>query len=131
MMQPHSLGTINLSNTKTPAQKRAEGGWAAWHGVFPKGTVLPETQVQACPRVRVADLPEGFLKQNHIEALEHNQQIASCCRHPENHEVEALKSHPSEKAPDIYVFHCCSCGRKHRFLCVGATDEKRPYWDAA
>lgn len=136
-MKPHSLGTINLSNTKTPAQKAAEAGWAGRHGYvpgkgnpWPKGTVLPETQVPACPRVKVADLPEGFLKQNHIEALERNQLIASCCRHPENHEVEARKSHPDEKAPDIYIFHC-TCGRKHRFFCVGATDEKRPYWDAA
>ncbi len=130
MMQPHSLGSINLNNAKTPAQRLADGGWAARHGPVPKGAILPETLVPACPRVRVVDLPEGFLKQNHIDALEQNQSIASCCRHPEDHEVEALKSHPSEKAPDIYVFHC-SCGRKHRFLCVGATDEKRPYWDAS
>ncbi len=128
-MQPHSLSTISLSNAKTPAQRKAEGGWAARHGRFEKGVILPETRVQACPRVRVADLPEGFLKQNHIEHLEHNQQIASCCRHPENHEVEAFKSYPDEAAPDIYVFHC-QCGRKHRFLCVGLSDE-RPYWDAA
>lgn len=129
MPQPHSLSTINLSNAKTPAQRKQEGGWAARHGMYwEKGTVLPETQVQVCPRVRVEDLPEGFLKQNHIEALEHNQQIASCCRHPENHEVEALKSHPDEKAPDIYVFHC-TCGRKHRFFCIGMTDE-RPSWGA-
>ncbi len=130
-MQPHSLATINLSNAKTPAQRKADGGWAARHGMhWEKGTILPETQVQACPRVKVADLPEGFLKQNHIEALEHNQQIASCCRHPETHEVEALKSHPDEPAPDIYVFHC-TCGRRHRFFCVGQTDDKRPAWDAA
>lgn len=130
-MQPHSLSTINLSNKKTPAQRKAEGGWAARFGMhWPKGTVLPETQVQACPRVKVADLPEGFLKQSHIEHLERNQQIASCCRHPENHEIEALKSHPEEPAPDIYVFNC-SCGRKHRFFCVGHTDEKRPVWDAS
>ncbi len=128
-MQPHSLGTIRLNNAKTPAQKSQEGGWATRHGThWQKGAALPETQVRACPRVKVADLPEGFLKQSHIEALEHNQQIASCCRHPENHEVEALKTHPDEKSPDVYVFHC-TCGRKHRFLCVGQTDE-RPYWDA-
>jgi hypothetical protein len=64
-----------------------------------------------------------------IEALEHNQQIASCCRHPENHEVEAFKSHPDEKAPDIYVFHC-TCGRKHRRFCVGG-DDMRPVWEVA
>ena len=130
-MKPHSLGSIELTNVKTPAQKLAEAGWAGRHGMYwPKGTVLPETQVPACPRVKVADLPEGHLKQNHIERLEQNQQIASCCRHPENHEVEARKSHPDEQAPDIYVFYC-KCGKKHRFFCVGATDEKRPVWDAS
>jgi hypothetical protein len=67
-MQPHSLATITISNAKTPAQKAAEGGWAARHGRFARGAVLPETQVPACPRVKVADLPEGHLKQNHIEA---------------------------------------------------------------
>lgn len=129
-MQPHSLAAINLNNAKTPAQKKQDIGWIGRHEKFSKGANLPATQVSVCPRVRVADLPEGHLKQNHIEALEHNQQISSCCRHPENHEVEALKSHPDEKAPDIYIFHC-ACGKKHRFLCVGATDDKRPVWDAS
>ena len=128
-MQPHSLATIRLTDAKTPAQKKAMAGWAGRHGTIQKGASLPETQVLACPRVKVADLPEGHLKQKHIDHLEQNQQIASCCRHPENHEVEALKSHPEEPAPDIYVFHC-TCGRKHRFFCVGTTDE-RPIWDAS
>ncbi len=135
-MKPHSLGTITLSNAKTPAQLKAMAGWAGRHGYVPgrplpwkKGDVLPETQVSACPRVKVSDLPEGFLKQSHIERLEQNQLIASCCRHPENHDVEALKSHPEEKAPDIYVFHC-TCGRKHRFFCIGESDH-RPFWDAS
>lgn len=128
-MQPHSLATISISNAKTPAQKLAEGGWAVRHGRFSRGAILPETQVQACPRVKVADLPEGHLKQNHIDALEQNQKIAGCCRHPENHEVEARKSHKDEQAPDIYIFHC-TCGRKHRFFCVGHTDDKRPMWAA-
>lgn len=128
-MQPHSLGTISLTHVKTPAQKAIERGWAHRHGYhWPKGTVLPETQAVACPRVKVADLPEGHLKQTHIERLEQNQKISSCCRHPENHEVEAFKSHKDEPAPDIYVFHC-TCGKKHRFFCVGATDE-RPVWAA-
>ncbi len=128
-MKPQSLGTFTLSQVKTPAERRALGGWAARHAPWKKGDVLPETQVRACPRVKVADLPEGHLKQKWLEHLEHNQQIASCCRHPENHEVEAFKTHPEEKAPDIYIFHC-SCGKKHRFFCVGLTDD-RPYWDAA
>jgi len=130
-MQPHSLGSYSITDIKTPAQKAKEGGWASRHGTnWPKGTVLPETQVQTCPRVKVADLPEGHLKQKHIDHLEQNQLIASCCRHPENHEVEARKSHPDEPAPDIYVFHCI-CGRKHRFFCVGRTDPHRPVWSAS
>jgi hypothetical protein len=129
-MTPHSLGTISIENNKTPAQKALEAGWAARHGMhWAKGTVLPETQVPACPRVKVADLPEVFLKKSHIEHLEQNQKINSCCRHPENHEIEARKSHPDEQAPDIYIFHC-TCGRKHRFFCVGMTDDKRPTWSA-
>lgn len=124
-MQPHSLGNIAIHNTLTPAQKAAKR-----HGAVTKGQVLPETQVAACPRVKVADLPEGFLPKRYFEALEQNQQIASCCRHPENHDIEALKSHPDEPAPDIYIFHC-TCGRKHRRFCVGATDDNRPVWKAA
>lgn len=132
-MTPHSLGKIALSNRKSPAQKAAElaalGPIVQRHGLYPKGTVLPETQVPACPRVKVADLPEGFLKIKWIEQQEHNQLIASCCRHPENHEIEARKSHPDEKAPDIYIFHC-QCGRRHIKFCLGATDDERPVWEA-
>jgi hypothetical protein len=127
-MKPHSLSTVKLADPRTRKEKfHALGPFARRHGNFIKGTELPETQIPACPRVRVEDLPEGFLKKRHIEALEQNQKIASCCRHPENHEVEALKSHPDEPAADIYVFHC-SCGRKHRFFCVGQFDE-RPMWE--
>lgn len=122
-MKPHSLATAQLYKPKTvpPFVQR--------HGRFPKGTVLPETQVLACPRVKVSEFPEGFLKTKHIEHLEQNQLIRSCCRHPENHEVEAFKSHPDETSPDIYVFHC-TCGLKHRFFCVGETDPQRPEWKA-
>lgn len=129
MPQPHSLGHVQVGVNKTPAQKKLEGGWAARHKPWKKGDVLPETRVLACPKVKVADLPEGFLKPNHIAALEQNQKIASCCRHPENHEVEAHKSHPEETAPDIYIF-TCTCGRKHRFFCVGLSDDARPFWAA-
>lgn len=129
-MTPHSLGTVKIESPAaqmTRAEKLKAMGWAGRHGGhWPKGTVLPATQTPACPRVKVADLPEGFLKQKHIEGLEQNQKISSCCRHPENHDVEARKSHPDEIAPDIYIFHC-TCGKKHRFFCVGFTDE-RPVW---
>jgi hypothetical protein len=130
-MNPHSLQTVEIHDRKTPAQKLAEMGWIGRHGGFPaKGATLPETRVLACPRVKVADLPEGFLKQNHIDALEQNQKIKSCCRHPENHDVSAFKSHPDEPAPDIYHFHCDKCGNTHIFFCVGKTDH-RPVWDAS
>ena len=128
-MKPVALGTYKLKGP-TKAEKIAMlGPFAARHGNVPKGTVLPPTHVLACPKVKVADLPEDFLPKRYKEALEQNQQIASCCRHPENHEIEAFKSHPDEKLPDIYILHC-SCGRKHRRFCVSATDE-RPYWEAA
>lgn len=120
-MKPRSLTRTTITRTP-PSMGPIEDRF----GEYPKGTILPETQAPACPRRKVADFREGFLKTNHIEALEHNQKISSCCRHPENHEVEARKSHPDEKTPDIYIFHC-TCGRKHRFFCIGEEDI-RPEW---
>lgn len=87
----------------------------------------PETLTPACPRYPVKKM-QGMLPIKWIEDLEQNQQIASCCRHPENHDIEALKSKPTEPAPDIYIFHC-TCGRKHRRFCVG--DGVRPVWEIA
>jgi len=84
------------------------------------------SHVVVSPRYSVAKLL-GLLPAKYLEALEQNQKIASCCRHPENHEVEALKSRPEEPAPDIYIFHC-NCGRQHRRFCVGGGDV-RPVWD--
>lgn len=133
MTTPHSLRTGKLGRALTPneieAKYRALGPIAARHGRFAKGTILPETQVSSCPRVKVADLPVGFLKQKHIEGFEQNQLLASCCRHPENHEVEGFKSHPDEPVTDIYKFYC-SCGRTHHIFCVGDTDPQRPEWSA-
>lgn len=77
-----------------------------------------------------------------IEALEHNQKITSCCRHPENHEISAWFSSERDRdlgVPDIYIFHC-PCGRDHRRFCVGRTSknpdtgevvalETRPFWE--
>ena len=86
---------------------------------------------QACPRwpvPKVMKIVPGF-PVKYIEALEQNQQIASCCRHPENHEIEALFSSEADRdkgIPDIYIFHC-TCGRKHRRFCVGGG--KRPFWE--
>jgi hypothetical protein len=125
--KPHSLSSVRKVE-RPPEPSLYEKRF----GKYEKGTVLPETQVPACPRVKVADLPNGFIPPRLYERnLEYNQQIASCCRHPENHEIEARKSHPDEQAPDIYVFHC-TCGRKHVTFMVGKTDdEPRPVWDAS
>lgn len=82
---------------------------------------LPSTQSPACPRVPVR-LVKHLLPVKYLEALEQNQQIASCCRHPEDHEVEALYSGPlAQGIPDIYLFHC-TCGRVHRRFCVGGSE---------
>jgi hypothetical protein len=128
--KPNQLKTVRLLSVadRTEEEKlKLLGPFARRWGNVPKGTVLPETLKQACPRVKVRDLPKGHLKKKHIESLEHNQLLKLCCRHPENHEVEALKSHPDELAPDIYIFHCNKCNNKHRFFCVGEADE-RPMW---
>ena len=131
MSKLKNLTNYRFEDTRTPEQKFAElGPLAQRHGIFPKGTVLPPTMVPACPRVKVSEFPKNFIPTKYFEAMEHNQQIRSCCRHPENHEVEAMKSHPDEVAPDIYVFHC-TCGRKHRRFCIGKFDTNRPYWEAA
>ena len=119
--RPESLATARL---KLP--EVSPGPHVDRHGRYAKGTVLPETIQPDLPRRKVSDFPEGFLKQTHIEALEQNQKIAHCCRHPENHEVEGFKSHRDEKVTDIYIFHC-TCGRKHRLFCVGVEDI-RPQW---
>lgn len=126
-MRLTSLTKFTLPPISPEEAFRRLGPFAARHGRFPKGTVLPETTVPACPKVKVADFPKDFIPTRYFEALEHNQKIPSCCRHPENHEFEAMKSHPDETIPDIYIFHC-TCGRKHRRFCVGATDTDRPFW---
>lgn len=92
--------------------------------------------ILACNRYPVAKLK---LPLKYIEALEQNQKISSCCRHPENHEIEAFYSWEGERwrgkdpekdmpnPPDIYKFHC-TCGKVHTRFCVGSGDE-RPFWE--
>lgn len=131
MSKPHSLQSIR----RVPKSKKQAfeelGPIAKRHGRFEKGTVLPDTQVIACPRVRVADLPEEFIPKKYYEKnLEQNQLLSHCCRHPEDHDIEARKSHPEEESPDIYIFYC-TCGRKHvRWLCGTTDDVARPVWNA-
>lgn len=95
------------------------------------------SHVLACQRVPVEKV-FGLLPAKYIEALEQNQKIASCCRHPENHDIEAFYSNEDERwrgknpaidmpnPPDVYIFHC-TCGRRHPRFCVGGGD--RPFWE--
>lgn len=97
----------------------------------------------ACKRVKVEEVAPGVMMagpvripQKFIEALEQNQQIASCCRHPENHDFSAWYSSAADQAlgvPDVYLFHC-TCGRVHRRFMVGGSDPARrigmrPFWE--
>jgi len=108
-------------------------------GIRPGGE---STHSLACPRIPVAKLYNDQVRVipvKYIEALEQNQKIASCCRHPENHEIEAWYSSHADRdrgIPDIYIF-ICTCGRKHRRFCVGgsigsgpnAKPDHRPVWE--
>lgn len=68
-----------------------------------------QSQALACRRYPVAKLLDR-IPVHMLERLEQDQQIASCCRHPENHDIEAWYSdaRDAEKgmAPDIYIFMC-------------------------
>jgi hypothetical protein len=99
-------------------------------------TTKPDAHlIEACARVPVARCP-ARIPVEFIENLEHNQQISSCCRHPENHDISAWYSSEADRAkgiPDIYIFHC-TCGRVHRTFCVGGSDRAtgkgmRPFWE--
>jgi hypothetical protein len=60
-------------------------------------------------------LPLGW-----IEAQEQNQQIKSCCRHPENHSIAAFYSSAADEElgiPDIYIMFC-PCGCRHVKWCL-------------
>lgn len=130
-MKPHSLQTVQLQRPSRAEQFKALGPHAARHGRYPKGTVLPETNVLACPRVKVEEFPEGFIPAKYLEVPHrlHNQ-LEACCRDRSTHEIEGRKSHPDEQAPDIYIFHC-TCGRRHvRFLVGSVDDVPRPIWSA-
>jgi hypothetical protein len=95
-------------------------------------------QTVVCPRYPVAKLGD-LIPTHFLEGLEQNQKIASCCRHPENHDIVALKSHQDEPLPNIYIFICTEVHedsirpngeRWHPRFCVGSGDV-RPFWEVA
>jgi hypothetical protein len=85
----------------------------------------PVTQIRACRRRPVKEV-RNLLPRKYLEVLEQNQKIESCCRHAEDHDIEAFFSRDGEEVPDIYILHCRGCGRQHRRFCVGGGD--RPFW---
>jgi hypothetical protein len=109
----------------------------------------------ACRRAKLSKVPVK-VPGKWIAQLEQNQQIAHCCRNPEeyDHEIEAFYSSDADRdrgVPDVYVFHCSGCGRKHTRFCLGGTtgfkvdhlgefvlgpdgkplphEEPRPFWE--
>lgn len=92
----------------------------------------------ACPRYPVAKLMD-LLPAKFLLDLATNEKLASCCRKPRDHDIEAFYSSDGDRernVPDIYVLHC-QCGRKHRRFMVGGSvgsgpnpqPELRPFWE--
>jgi hypothetical protein len=94
---------------------------------------IPEGHVLAGPRTRIKQVAPGVLTvagmvippRYYERNLEHNQGLASCCRHPEQMEISAYRSKAGEQ-PDIYKFHC-PCGKTHvRFMGGGNKVQHMP-----
>lgn len=94
----------------------------------------------ACVRTSMRQIGHIIPKRLYERNLEQNQNIAVCCRHADEHDIEAFYSSEEDATrgvPDIYVFHCNGCGRKHRVFCVGGSKgagpdapmELRPKWE--
>lgn len=85
--------------------------------------------ILACKRYPLAKL-YGLIPPKMIEALEQNQQLALCCRHHDNMDVEAWYSCEEEYkkgVPDIYIF---KCNEVHPDLVVQDKDENgNLLWD--
>ena len=123
----------------------------------------PGTHVLACHRIPVRKLmaydangnldrnsPNNLLPVKFVERLEQDQLLPSCCRHPENHLIEAWYTCEAEEnagTPDLYRLICTAVHPKqwdkekklwyhprpngerwhNRLMC---TPNERPYWDA-
>lgn len=103
------------------------------------GNLARDNHIVACKRVPVSKCPARIPSWMYEKNLEHNQQVASCCRKPENHDIAAFYSSPEDQAkgvPDVYVFYCV-CGREHAVFMLGGSQNpvtkehthRRPFWD--
>lgn len=123
---------------EAPAPELHPDPWVNFHngvGPRPEGIRHPpehQTHDLACPRVKVSDCPVK-IPTKFFEMLEQNQQLSSCCRHPENHDIIAFHSATAERTkdgrrvPDIYIFICDGCQRLHRRVMLGGGE--RIGWD--
>jgi hypothetical protein len=78
-------------------------------------------------RVRVGDTKsiedKNLLKQlpaQYLRALSDNPKLSACCRDTtQNYTYETFKSDEEMENPDLAVFTCTTCGRKHYRGAVG------------
>ena len=79
----------------------------------------PETTILVCDRIPVKRIlhliPDHWLAR--FKNRNEMPKIKECCRASEDHDIEAFKSRPEEKALDIYIFHCNTCAGIHRVFC--------------
>ena len=65
-----------------------------------------------------------------VERLEQDQTLSHCCRHPENHSIEAWFTTAIDElrgTPDLYLLRC-TCRRVHKRLMCG-DGQIRPVWE--
>jgi hypothetical protein len=115
--------------------------------------IPPDSQhILACPRVPVGKIMH--LLKNKMQWLDQIREkaVRECCKHPENHDIEAWYSMQSEKdkgVPDVYKFYCKTCEENgdpacHVKFCVGGNHplakrfskqerpelfDSRPFWE--
>jgi hypothetical protein len=97
---------------------------------------LDSLHILACPRISVSKVL-GLLPDKYV--LNFQNHPSACCKDAGNLDVEAWYSSDAEQAkgtPDIYKFHCNSCGVCHVRFCVGgdhptdpAKKDQRPFWE--
>jgi hypothetical protein len=83
----------------------------------------------ACPLYPVDRIRQLFPEEM-LTVMENNQQLKICCRHVDNHLVEARYTSAQQArsgVPDYYIFHCTECGCRHHQAMHGIGDV-RPKW---
>jgi len=82
---------------------------------------MPKLREQDKPLIKVGKTGDvtdtNFMKQlpaHYLRALEDNPKLAACCRDVKNnYTYETFKTSDKLENPDMAVFTCTVCGRKH------------------